>query len=37
MAPDPDELEHWSMSIETTAKSMNDNRTGKMEFEYFPI
>ena len=32
----PDELEHWTMAIETTAISMNENKIGKIAFEYFP-
>lgn len=32
----PDDLEHWTMSIETTAKSMNkDKSEKKIEFEYY--
>ncbi len=31
-----DELEHWTMAIETTAISMNKNKIGKIAFEYFP-
>lgn len=33
---DPDDLAHWTMSIETTARSMNKDKTGKIEFEYYP-
>ena len=32
-----DELEHWTMAIETTAISMNKNKIGKIAFEYFPV
>ena len=32
----PDELEHWTMAIETTAISMNQNKIDKIAFEYFP-
>lgn len=33
---DPQQLEHWTMSIETTAINMNENRKGKIAFEYYP-
>lgn len=33
---DPQQLEHWTMAIETTAISMNKNRIGRIEFEYYP-
>jgi hypothetical protein len=29
LAVSPDDLEHWTMSIEITAKSMSDDKTGK--------
>jgi hypothetical protein len=32
----PQELEHWTMSIETTAKSMRNDEDNPIEFEYFP-
>lgn len=32
----PDELEQWTMSIETAAKCMSDDQHGKIEFRYFP-
>jgi hypothetical protein len=32
----PDELEQWTMSIETAAKSMSHDPEGKIEFKYFP-
>jgi predicted Holliday junction resolvase-like endonuclease len=32
----PDDLEHWTMSIETTAKNMNKDKSDKkIEFEYY--
>lgn len=36
LAVSPDDLEHWTMSIEITAKSMSDDKTGKIKFEYYP-
>ena len=31
----PDELEHWTMAIETTAKNMNKDETDKkIQFDY---
>lgn len=36
LAVSPDDLEHWTMSIETTAVSMNSDETGKIAFEYYP-
>ena len=37
LALSPDELEHWTMSIETTAKGMSNNDEGdKIDFEYYP-
>ena len=33
---DPHELEHWTMSIETTAKSMSKDEGDKIDFEYYP-
>jgi predicted Holliday junction resolvase-like endonuclease len=36
IAVNPDDLEHWTMSIETTAKSMSIDKVDKTEFEYFP-
>jgi hypothetical protein len=37
LAVSPDELEHWTMSIETTAKGMSNNDEGdKIDFEYYP-
>ncbi len=36
IAVNPDDLEHWTMSIETTAKSMSIDEADKTEFEYFP-
>ncbi len=36
IAVTPDDLEHWTMSIETTAKSMSIDKADKTEFEYFP-
>ena len=36
IAVSPDDLEHWTMSIETTAKSMSIDKADKTEFEYFP-
>ena len=32
---DPSELALWTFSIETTAKSMSDNKSGNITFEYF--
>jgi hypothetical protein len=32
----PDELEHWTRSIETTAKVMSNDEGDKIDFEYFP-
>lgn len=32
----PDELEHWTMSIETTAKNISHDKTDKIKFEYYP-
>ena len=32
----PDELEHWTMSIETTAKTMSNDKDHKIDFEYYP-
>ena len=36
LAVSPDDLEHWTMSIEIAAKSMSDDKTGKIKFEYYP-
>jgi predicted Holliday junction resolvase-like endonuclease len=37
LVENPDDLEHWTMSIETTAKSMNKDKSDKeIEFEYYP-
>jgi hypothetical protein len=36
LAISPDDLEHWTMSIETTAKSMGNNKDDKIHFEYYP-
>ena len=36
IAVSPDDLEHWTMSIETTAKSMSIDKADKTEFEYYP-
>ena len=36
LAASPDDLEHWTMSIKITAKSMSDDKTGKIKFEYYP-
>jgi len=33
---DPMELAHWTLSIETAAKSMNDDKRGNITFEYYP-
>lgn len=36
VAVSPDDLEHWTMSIETTAKDMNkDKSDNKIQFEYY--
>jgi hypothetical protein len=32
---DPSELAHWTWSIEATAKSMSDDKTGNITFEYY--
>ena len=32
----PDDLEHWTMSIETAAKDMGDYKRDKIDFEYYP-
>jgi hypothetical protein len=36
LVDNPDELEHWTMAIETTAISMSNKRIGNISFEYFP-
>ncbi|HEX5904746.1 MAG TPA: hypothetical protein VFY50_01720 [Candidatus Nitrosocosmicus sp.] len=36
LAVSPDDLEHWTMSIETTAKGMSNNGGDKIDFEYYP-
>ena len=36
LAVSPDELEHWTMSIETTAKSISNDEGDKIDFEYYP-
>jgi predicted Holliday junction resolvase-like endonuclease len=36
LAISPDDLEHWTMSIETTAKSMSKDKGDKIHFEYYP-
>ena len=36
LAVTPNDLEHWTMSIETTAKSMSHDRGDKIHFEYYP-
>ena len=33
---DPDDLEHWTMSIETAGKDMGDDKRNKIDFEYYP-
>ena len=36
LVENPDDLEHWAMSIETTAKNMNKDKSDKkIEFEYY--
>jgi hypothetical protein len=32
----PDDLEHWTPSIETAAKDMGDDKRDKIDFEYYP-
>ena len=32
----PGDLEHWTLSIETAAKDMGDNKRDKIDFEYYP-
>jgi len=32
----PDDLEHWTLSIETAAKDMGDYKRDKIDFEYYP-
>ena len=32
----PNDLEHWTLSIETAAKDMGDNKRDKIDFEYYP-
>jgi predicted Holliday junction resolvase-like endonuclease len=32
----PQDLEHWTMSIETTAKRMSSDKADKIVFEYYP-
>lgn len=36
IAVSPDDLEHWTMSIETTAKSMSTDKADRTDFEYYP-
>ena len=36
IAVNPDDLEHWTMSIETTAKRMSGDKADKTDFEYYP-
>ena len=36
LALSPDDLEHWTMSIETAAKSMSQGNDDKINFEYYP-
>ena len=36
IAVSPDDLEHWTMSIETTAKRMSSDKADKTHFEYYP-
>jgi hypothetical protein len=36
LAISPDELEHWTMSIETTAKGISHDEGDKIDFEYYP-
>lgn len=36
LALHPEELQHWSMSIETAAKSMSRANDDKINFEYHP-
>jgi len=36
IVPDPQELEHWTTSIETTAKTMTNNKSEKIQFQYYP-
>jgi hypothetical protein len=31
----PDDLEHWTLSIETAAKDMGDYKRDKIDFEYY--
>ena len=32
---DPRQLAHWTWSIEAIAKSMSDDKTGNITFEYY--
>ena len=32
---DLSDLAHWAVSVETTAKSMNDDKSDNITFEYF--
>jgi hypothetical protein len=36
LALNPDELEHWTTSIETTAKVMSHDKGDKINFHYYP-
>jgi 3-hydroxyisobutyrate dehydrogenase-like beta-hydroxyacid dehydrogenase len=36
LAVSPDDLEHWTMAVETTAKSMSHDKGDKIQFEYYP-
>jgi hypothetical protein len=36
VAVSPYVLEHWTMSIETTAKDMSNDEGDKINFEYYP-
>lgn len=36
LALSPGELEHWTMSIETTAKGMSNDKGDKINFQYYP-
>ena len=34
LAVSPDELEHWTKAIETTAKNLCNDKRGKIKFKY---
>ena len=36
LVEDPQELEHWTTVVETTAKSIDDDNDHKIQFEYYP-